>query len=332
MVRPPFFENQNVKRGIWSAEEDAKMLQYVSKHGARAGLRRFGKSCRLRWTNHLRSDIKHESFTLKEEELIVKLHAAIGSRWAIISQQLPGRTDNDVKNYWNTKLRKKLVGMGIDPVTHKPFSQILADYGNVGGLPKAVGMRIGSLNKDLKNAAILMKAETHSSSFPPFKVLSNLTVSPKTEPTQDSSLRNNLSGNHSLDLLAQLQAIKLVTESSNYPNFFSDQGMFSSSSSSSSCCSYAAQEISPLAFNWNDFLLEDAFLQSDKQEKENPVEISSQNLLPQDQNQSERMDYTISNNDGNETSDCESSFVEALLARDNEMLLEFPDLLGEPFY
>nr|TKS12467.1 putative MYB transcription factor family protein [Populus alba] len=54
--------------------------------------------------------------------------------WSIIAQQLPGRTDNDVKNYWNARLRKKLSEMGIDPVTHKPFSKILADYGNIGGL------------------------------------------------------------------------------------------------------------------------------------------------------------------------------------------------------
>ncbi|KAK2663899.1 hypothetical protein Ddye_002473 [Dipteronia dyeriana] len=103
-------------RGIWTAEEDAKILAYVSKHGAgnwtavskKAGLRRCGKSCRLRWTNYLRPDLKHDNFTLQEEEMIIRLHAAIGSRWAIIAQQLPGKTDNDVKNYWNTKMRKTL--------------------------------------------------------------------------------------------------------------------------------------------------------------------------------------------------------------------------------
>jgi myb proto-oncogene protein len=72
-------------------------------------------------------DLKHDNFTSEEEDLIVKLHAAIGSRWSIIAQQLPGRTDNDVKNNWNTKLKKKLSQMGIDPVTHKPFSKLIAD-------------------------------------------------------------------------------------------------------------------------------------------------------------------------------------------------------------
>lgn len=59
-------------------------------------------------------------------------------RWCVIAKHLPGRTDNDVKNYWNTKLRKKLMKMGIDPVTHKPISQIVSDYNYTisTGLPK----------------------------------------------------------------------------------------------------------------------------------------------------------------------------------------------------
>ncbi|KAL4298233.1 hypothetical protein GQ457_12G006060 [Hibiscus cannabinus] len=168
MVRPPCCDKLNVKKGLWTEEEDAKILAYVSKHGTgnwTAGLRRCGKSCRLRWTNYLQPDLKRESFTPQEEELIIRLHAAIGSRWSLIAQQLPGRTDNDVKNYWNTKLKKKLSEMGIDPVTHKPFSQILADYGNIGGLPKS-RTRIGSLNRDVKNT-FLIKPEPHQPQAPP---------------------------------------------------------------------------------------------------------------------------------------------------------------------
>ncbi|VVA31348.1 PREDICTED: mRNAion [Prunus dulcis] len=78
----------------------------------KAGLTRCGKSCRLRWTNYLRPNLKHESFTPHEDELIVRLHATIGSRWSIIAHQLPGRTDNNVKNYWNTKLKKKSLRNG----------------------------------------------------------------------------------------------------------------------------------------------------------------------------------------------------------------------------
>ncbi|KAH0470591.1 hypothetical protein IEQ34_000314 [Dendrobium chrysotoxum] len=131
-IRPPCCDKLNVKKGLWTAEEDAKLLAYVSTHGTgnwtnvpkKAGLKRCGKSCRLRWTNYLRPNLKHEGFTPQEEELIVTLHATIGSRWSIIANQLPGRTDNDVKNYWNTKLSKKLALNGIDPVTHRPISEI----------------------------------------------------------------------------------------------------------------------------------------------------------------------------------------------------------------
>lgn len=75
----------------------------------------------------MRPDLKHGRFSEYEEQLIVHLHATLGSRWSLIAAQLPGRTDNDVKNYWNSRLKRKLCEMGIDPITHKPISQLLAD-------------------------------------------------------------------------------------------------------------------------------------------------------------------------------------------------------------
>ncbi|KAK1438870.1 hypothetical protein QVD17_04682 [Tagetes erecta] len=137
--RPPCCDKSHVQKGPWTAEEDAKILAYVASHGIgnwtlvpqKAGLNRCGKSCRLRWTNYLRPDLKHDSFTPHEEDIILRYHQAIGSRWSLIAKQLPGITDNDVKNHWNTKLKKKLTKMGIDPITHKPFTQLLSDYGNI---------------------------------------------------------------------------------------------------------------------------------------------------------------------------------------------------------
>ncbi|KAL8471495.1 hypothetical protein ACS0TY_028948 [Phlomoides rotata] len=141
MGRPPCCDKANVKRGPWTPEEDAKILAYVASHGIgnwtlvpqKAGLNRCGKSCRLRWTNYLRPDLKHDNFTPEEEECILEMHKTIGSRWSLIARQLPGRTDNDVKNYWNTKLKKKLSKLGIDPITHKPFSQLFSEYGKISG-------------------------------------------------------------------------------------------------------------------------------------------------------------------------------------------------------
>ncbi|CAI9785250.1 unnamed protein product [Fraxinus pennsylvanica] len=83
------------------------------------GLQRCGKSCRLRWTNYLRPDIKRGNFSLQEEQTIIQLHALLGNRWSIIATCLPKRTDNEIKNYWNTRIKKRLTKMGIDPVTHK---------------------------------------------------------------------------------------------------------------------------------------------------------------------------------------------------------------------
>jgi len=120
MGRAPCCDKANVKKGPWSPEEDAKLKEYIEKYGTggnwialpqKAGLRRCGKSCRLRWLNYLRPNIKHGEFSDDEDKIICTLFASIGSRWSIIAAQLPGRTDNDIKNYWNTKLKKKLMGM-----------------------------------------------------------------------------------------------------------------------------------------------------------------------------------------------------------------------------
>ncbi|PWZ46112.1 Transcription factor MYB102 [Zea mays] len=118
-----------VKKGPWTEEEDRALVDHIQRHGGHvsswrnlpkaAGLNRCGKSCRLRWTNYLRPDIKRGNFTDDEERLIIGLHAQLGNRWSTIATHLDGRTDNEIKNYWNTHIRKKLLRMGVDPVTHQ---------------------------------------------------------------------------------------------------------------------------------------------------------------------------------------------------------------------
>ncbi|KAJ8898747.1 hypothetical protein K2173_004974 [Erythroxylum novogranatense] len=123
---------QKLRKGLWSPEEDEKLLRHITKYGhgcwssvpKQAGLQRCGKSCRLRWINYLRPDLKRGSFSQQEENLIIELHSVLGNRWSQIAAQLPGRTDNEIKNLWNSCLKKKLRQKGIDPVTHKPLSEV----------------------------------------------------------------------------------------------------------------------------------------------------------------------------------------------------------------
>lgn len=122
---------QKLRKGLWSPEEDEKLFNHITRFGVgcwsavpkQAGLQRCGKSCRLRWINYLRPDLKRGAFSQQEEDLIVSLHEVLGNRWSQIAAQLPGRTDNEIKNLWNSCLKKKLRQQGIDPSTHKPLSE-----------------------------------------------------------------------------------------------------------------------------------------------------------------------------------------------------------------
>ncbi|KAI4322610.1 hypothetical protein L6164_022287 [Bauhinia variegata] len=133
MGRAPCCDKNGLKKGPWTPEEDLKLINYIQTHGPgnwrtlpkNAGLQRCGKSCRLRWTNYLRPDIKRGRFSFEEEETIIQLHSLLGNKWSVIAARLPGRTDNEIKNYWNTHIRKRLLRMGIDPVTHAPRFDLL---------------------------------------------------------------------------------------------------------------------------------------------------------------------------------------------------------------
>ncbi|KAM0911010.1 hypothetical protein ACQ4PT_013790 [Festuca glaucescens] len=125
-----------LRKGPWTPEEDLALMGYIERNGGRhgnwrrlpklAGPDRCGKSCRLRWTNYLSPAIKRGAFTDYEDTLIIHLHSILGNKWAAIAKQLPGRTDSQIKNYWNTQLRRRLLAMDVDPGTCLPLSTIVS--------------------------------------------------------------------------------------------------------------------------------------------------------------------------------------------------------------
>ncbi|XP_034679221.1 transcription factor MYB26-like [Vitis riparia] len=153
---------QKVKRGLWSPEEDEKLIRYITAHGhgswssvpKLAGLQRCGKSCRLRWINYLRPELKRGSFSAQEEQIIIDVHRILGNRWAQIAKHLPGRTDNEVKNFWNSCIKKKLISQGLDPKTHNLIS---------------------SHQRNTSNKVVCSLPQPHQQPFPVFTVNQQMT-------------------------------------------------------------------------------------------------------------------------------------------------------------
>ncbi|XP_022757570.1 myb-related protein 308-like [Durio zibethinus] len=150
MGRAPCCSKVGLHRGPWTSREDTLLIKYIQAHGEghwrslpkKAGLLRCGKSCRLRWMNYLRPDIKRGNITPDEDDLIIRLHSLLGNRWSLIAGRLPGRTDNEIKNYWNTHLSKRLLSEGTDPNTHKKLSDPIVQQ---------VKKRKNSINKKQNN-------------------------------------------------------------------------------------------------------------------------------------------------------------------------------------
>ncbi|WCJ24495.1 myb domain protein 62 [Euphorbia peplus] len=120
-------EMNELRRGPWTLEEDTLLTHYIARHGEGrwnmlakyAGLKRTGKSCRLRWLNYLKPDIKRGNLTPQEQLLILELHSKWGNRWSKIAQHLPGRTDNEIKNYWRTRVQRQARQLNIESNSKK---------------------------------------------------------------------------------------------------------------------------------------------------------------------------------------------------------------------
>ncbi|KAF0911887.1 hypothetical protein E2562_012358 [Oryza meyeriana var. granulata] len=209
-LRPPCCGESSVKKGPWTREEDQKLVAYVEQHGygnwrslpKRAGLNRCCKSCRLRWINYLRPDIKRGNFTPEEEQAIITLHSVLGNRWSTIATHLPGRTDNEIKNYWNTRLKKRLIGAGLDPATHRARARAPAVGDLATALPQLVAL--ASLAVDLAvgqagawGANVDYQADAAAAQL---QCLQHLLLQPSPAPTPDTSATSGGGGGGHSDL------------------------------------------------------------------------------------------------------------------------------------
>lgn len=202
MGRAPCCDKNYVKKGPWSSEEDAKLKAYIEKHGTggnwialpqKIGLKRCGKSCRLRWLNYLRPNIKHGGFTEEEDNIICRLYISIGSRWSIIAAQLPGRTDNDIKNYWNTRLKKKLLGRRKRCNTNR-LSVSRPDSKDASILRRKV--EEDTYNFQNLSSSTVERLQLHTQLYTPLSFRNNPEICPGFDPVQQNMYKSLQYYNH----------------------------------------------------------------------------------------------------------------------------------------
>ncbi|KAK7261536.1 hypothetical protein RIF29_27850 [Crotalaria pallida] len=216
-----------LRKGLWSPEEDDKLMNYIVNNGQgcwtdvarNAGLQRCGKSCRLRWINYLRPDLRRGAFSPQEEELIIHLHSLLGNRWSQIAARLPGRTDNEIKNFWNSTIKKRLKNKSMS--TTKTSAS-----------PNASDSKSHDPKKDHNNMGGFIPTQ-HARIMP----MSTSSPSPSIQTTIDNTMMNNIEGfsmhvdglNMQIARGSYFNAIGQCFDEYNCKGFYLENGVFGSS-------------------------------------------------------------------------------------------------------
>ncbi|CDP00641.1 unnamed protein product [Coffea canephora] len=195
----------DLRRGPWTLEEDNLLIHYITCNGEGrwnslakcAGLKRTGKSCRLRWLNYLKPDIRRGNLTPQEQLLILELHSKWGNRWSKIARHLPGRTDNEIKNYWRTRVQKQARQLNVDSNSKKFLEAIKCFW-----MPRLLEkMEQSSSLSSSSSISSISTPDNHNSASP--SLATNKTPLASSSPLADSkkcsSDSNNSACNNSIE-------------------------------------------------------------------------------------------------------------------------------------
>ncbi|XP_016432631.1 uncharacterized protein LOC107759231 [Nicotiana tabacum] len=298
MGRKPCCVKEGLRKGPWSSKEDLLLTNYIKENGEgqwrslpkNAGLLRCGKSCRLRWMNYLRPGIKRGNFSQDEEDLIVRLHSLLGNRWSLIAGRLPGRTDNEIKNYWNTHLIKKLKNAGIEPKPHKNFSKCSKKESRKGPQQGKSRKIQGKKSNNKNNKGQIVQVEKTKVFFPkPIRISCGISRNNSFENVTLSTTCSSNSNSGEANLENKENEVKLE-EVSFFPRDLDfgkllegdaiyDEFLMEESCHISNKCSLPMNE-SMLEKVYEEYLLllsENCYLQDDHQNEQNfPVNVSDQ--------------------------------------------------------
>lgn len=224
-------EESGLRRGPWIFEEDSLLTHYITCHGEgrwnvlakSSGLKRTGKSCRLRWLNYLKPDIKRGNLTPQEQLAILELHSKWGNRWSKIAAELPGRTDNEIKNYWRTRVQKQARQLKID-CNSKKFLETLKHF----WMPRLVE-KMGQTSSQSQSSSSFSSTttmNTQNSETPSLLTVPEQVKYITNQATNDKS-SSSICFSHPMKILSENECYHVDNANFNVEDFMSDELLMS---------------------------------------------------------------------------------------------------------